>query len=154
MTGGSYLVTRKIRMHIETWDRTPLGEQEQLVGRTKGVGAPLGQTREFEDVDLTATSVAADAHVRLAHPSTNGGAKLLRRGYNFVDGSDGLGRLDAGLFFIAYQRDLRTQFVPIQQRLAANDRLNEYLKHVSSSVFACPAGVQDASGYWGEALFA
>ena len=42
------------------------------------------------------------------HPSANGGAKMLRRGYSFVDGSDGLGRLDAGLFFIAFLRDPRT----------------------------------------------
>ena len=48
-----------------------------------------------------------DAHVRLAHPDCNAAPALLRRGYNFVDGSDGLGRLDAGLFFIAYQRDPR-----------------------------------------------
>ena len=40
-------------------------------------------------------------------------------GYTFVDGNDDLGQLAAGLFFLAYQRDPRTQFVPIQQALAA-----------------------------------
>lgn len=152
MTGGSYLVTRKIRMMIETWDRTSLVEQEDIFGRDKGEGAPVGGKKEFDPVDLPA--MKADAHVRLAHPSTNGEAHLLRRGYNYVDGSDGLGRLDAGLFFIAYQRDPRKQFVPVQMNLARNDALNEYIKHVSSGVFACPPGVVDAGDYWGRALFA
>jgi deferrochelatase/peroxidase EfeB len=62
-----------------------------------------------------------------------------------VDGSDGLGRLDAGLFFIAYQ--------PIQLSLAKGDSLNEYIKHVSSGLFACPSGVRDAGDYWGRDLF-
>ncbi len=97
--------------------------------------------------------IAQDAHVRLAHPDSNGGAKLLRRGYNFVDGSDGLGRLGAGLFFMAYQRDPRKQFVPIQTRLARNDKMNEYLRHVSSGLFACPPGVRAADDFWGSALF-
>jgi deferrochelatase/peroxidase EfeB len=93
-----------------------------------------------------------DAHVRLSHPSRHGGAHLLRRGYNFVDGSDGLGRLDAGLFFMAYQRDPRRQFVPIQRALA-DDRMNEYLQHVGSGLFACPPGVR-RGGFLGEGLFA
>ncbi|GIG93016.1 iron uptake transporter deferrochelatase/peroxidase subunit [Plantactinospora endophytica] len=160
MTGGSYLVTRKIRMIIETWDRTSLGEQETLIGRTKGSGAPLGQTDEFDELDLELTgpdgepAIAEQAHVRLAHPSQHNGARLLRRGYNFVDGSDGLGRLDAGLFFIAYQRDPRRQFVPIQTQLARHDLLNEYLRYVSSGLFACPPGVRDDADHWGRALFA
>jgi deferrochelatase/peroxidase EfeB len=159
MTGGSYLVTRKIRMLIETWDRSPLAEQQQIVGRTKGTGAPLGRRDEFDAPDFGARGddgepvIAETAHVRLAHPDQNNGARLLRRGYNFVDGSDGLGRLDAGLFFIAYQRDPRKQFVPIQTRLARNDAMNEYLRHVSSGIFACPPGVRDAADWWGRALF-
>jgi deferrochelatase/peroxidase EfeB len=88
----------------------------------------------------------------LAHPNFNQNARLLRRGYNFVDGSDGLGRLDAGLFFLAYQRDPRKQFVPIQQRLAHSDAMNEYIQHVGSAIFACPPGVR-SGGYWGETLF-
>jgi deferrochelatase/peroxidase EfeB len=160
MTGGSYLVTRKIRMLIESWDRTSLGEQEDVIGRTKGAGAPIGQAHEFDEIDLVgkngagAPLIAADAHVRLAHPDVNAGARLLRRGYNFVDGSDGLGRLNAGLFFIAYQRDPRKAFVPVQLNLAGHDAMNEYIRHVSSALFACPPGVSGAGDYWGRALFA
>ena len=40
--------------------------------------------------------IAVDSHVRLAHPSENKGVRMLRRGYNFTDGNDSLGRLDAG----------------------------------------------------------
>jgi deferrochelatase/peroxidase EfeB len=160
MTGGAYLVTRKIRMLIESWDRTSLGEQEDIFGRTKGEGAPIGQAKEFDEIDLVSKNgegdplIKDDAHVRLAHPTINKGARLLRRGYNFVDGSDRLGRLNAGLFFIAYQRDPRTQFVPIQLNLARHDALNEYIRHVSSGLFACPAGVSGPDDYWGRALFA
>jgi deferrochelatase/peroxidase EfeB len=160
MTGGSYLVTRKIRMLIETWDRSPLAEQEMIVGRHKGSGAPVGQAKEFDEIDLAAKDdegeplVAETAHVRLAHHSTNGGARMLRRGYNFVDGSDGLGRLNAGLFFIAYQRDPAKAFIPVQRSLARKDEMNEYLRHVSSAIFACPPGLTSAEDHWGSRLFA
>jgi deferrochelatase/peroxidase EfeB len=159
MAGGSYMVTRKVRMLIETWDRTSLGEQEAIIGRHKGSGAPLGKSEEFDEIDLAAKgadggfAIAEDSHVRLAHPDVNGGARLLRRGYNFVDGSDGLGRLNAGLFFIAYQRDPRTAFVPVQRNLARHDAMNEYLRHVSSGLFACPPGVSKPGDFWGSTLF-
>ncbi|MEV4348766.1 iron uptake transporter deferrochelatase/peroxidase subunit [Actinoplanes sp. NPDC049596] len=159
MTGGSYLVTRKIRMLIETWDRSSLAEQEQIVGRLKGSGAPIGAESEFDEPDFTAVGadgqplVPATAHVRLAHPDANKGARMLRRGYNFVDGSDGLGRLNAGLFFIAYQRDPARAFIPVQRSLAANDEMNEYVRHVSSGIFACPPGLRGPGDFWGSGLF-
>lgn len=149
MAGGSYVVTRRIRMHIETWDRTSLQEQQDTFGRTKGEGNAYGAKREHDAVPLK--SLPADAHVRLAHPDSNGGVRILRRGYSFTDGSDGLGRLDAGLFFIAYQRDPRKQFVVLQNALAGTDHMNEYIQHVSSAIFACPPGVRKG-GYWGETL--
>lgn len=89
MTGGSYLVARRIRMHIETWDRTGLQEQEDVFGRDKGEGAPVGKAKERDEPFLKA--MLPTAHVRLAHPDTNDGATILRRGYSFTDGTDGLG---------------------------------------------------------------
>ncbi|MCS0498992.1 iron uptake transporter deferrochelatase/peroxidase subunit [Protaetiibacter mangrovi] len=157
MVGGSYLVARRIRMIIESWDRVQLAEQEDLVGRTKGEGGPLSGGTEFAPIDLDATdadgtpAIAADAHVRLAHPDVNGGIRLLRRGYNFVDGNDELGRLDAGLFFLSFQND-PARFVTVQRSLA-RDGLNEYLRHVGSAVFAIPAGVPEG-GSIGDALLA
>lgn len=157
LTDGSYLVVRKIRMIIEAWDHTRLEEQERVIGRSKGAGAPLSGGGEFTEIDFAATGttgtplVDVDAHVRLAHPKQASGAKLLRRGYNYVNGNDELGRLDAGLFFISYQRSPE-QFISVQRNLAT-DALNEYIKHVGSAIFAVPPGVANGS-YLGAGLFA
>ncbi|MDI2021867.1 putative deferrochelatase/peroxidase EfeN [Paenarthrobacter nicotinovorans] len=160
MAGGSYLVARRIQMHIEIWDRTSLREQEGLIGRTKGVGAPLSGGDEFSTPDFAMAGrngeplIPMDSHMRLAHPDQNNGVRMLRRGYNFTDGSDGLGHLDAGLFFIAFVKDPRTHYVPMQLAMAKGDTLSvEYLKHTGSGLFAVPPGVQ-AGGFIGEGLFA
>ena len=153
LTGGSYVVSRRIAMTIETWDRTSLVEQEQIIGRNKRDGAPLGTGKEFDPVDLTATSIPENSHIRLANPNSNDGAALLRRGYSFVDGTTELGRLDAGLFFLAYQRDPRTGFIRVQRNLRT-DLMNEYIRHTSSAIFACPPGVDGPDDYWGRALLA
>jgi deferrochelatase/peroxidase EfeB len=158
MTGGTYLVARRIRMHIEIWDRTSLTEQEAIVGRSKGAGAALGQVDEFDPIDLHVRGagglplIADDSHVRLANSESLGGVKILRRGYNFTDGSDGLGHLDAGLFFIGFNRDTRKQFIPMQHNLASKDKMMEYLEHTGSGHFAVPPGAKQG-GYWGETLF-
>jgi deferrochelatase/peroxidase EfeB len=151
MAGGSYLVSRRIRMTVETWDRGSLDDQELIIGRTKRVGAPLGEKNERDPIHPS--RLPADSHVALAHPSHFDGARLLRRGFNFVDGADGFGHLDAGLFFLAYQRDPRKAFVPIQLALARGDAMNEYVRHTGSAIWACPPGVR-SNGWWGETLFA
>ena len=77
---------------------------------------------------------------------------MLRRGYSFTDGINPVtNQLDAGLFFIAFQRDPRTGFIAVQQNLAS-DALNEYIRHTGSAVFAVPPGVRP-TGYIGETLF-
>ena len=156
MAGGSYLVARKIRMIIENWDHTQLGEQQRVIGRDKGEGAPLSGGAEFTEPDFHAksadgaTRIDQAAHVRLAHPDLNQGIRLLRRGYNFVDGNDDLGRLDAGLFFISFQRSPE-QFIAVQRHLA-HDAMNEYIKHVGSAIFAVPPGARSGRSI-GASLF-
>jgi deferrochelatase/peroxidase EfeB len=158
MRGGSYLVTRRIRMLLEIWDRSSLEDQERTIGRAKYSGAPLGGHDEFEPLPLDAKrasglpTIPVDAHVRLASAEANDGERILRRGYSFTDGVDeSLGELEAGLFFIAFQRDPERQFVAIQRRLGSIDALNEYIKHVGSAVFAIPPGARKG-GYVGETL--
>ncbi|MFJ5223772.1 iron uptake transporter deferrochelatase/peroxidase subunit [Streptomyces sp. NPDC088400] len=151
LAGGSYLVARRISMRIESWDRTSLQEQEDVFGRDKGEGAAVGKAHEHDKPSLKA--MLPTSHVRLAHPDSHHGVRMLRRGYSFTDGTDGLGRLDAGLFFLAYQRDVRDAFIPVQRSLARSDALNEYIQHVGSAVFAIPPGVRDKDDWWGRALF-
>jgi deferrochelatase/peroxidase EfeB len=149
LRGGTYMVTRRIRMLIEVWDRASLDDQETTIGRRKESGAPFGRQDEFDPVSLPRTPV--DAHIRRAAPSENGGRRLLRRGYSFTDGMDvELGQLDAGLFFVSFQND-PAAFVEVQRRLASSDKLNEYIKHTGSALFACPPGTQPG-GYVGETL--
>lgn len=147
--GGTYVVTRRIRMAIEPWDRSSLADQEQTIGRRKLSGAPFGGRSEHDPVHVG--RLPFGSHVRLSHPDSNQGVRILRRGYSFSDGIDaGSGQLDAGLFFISYQRD-PGQFDLIQQRLAAEDRLNAFITHVGSAVFLCPPGARPG-GYVGETL--
>ncbi len=160
MKGGSFVVARRIRMQIESWDSDRIADQESIFGRNKGTGAPLTGTKEFDTVNLDAKApngqpvIALNSHIRLASPVTNGGQKILRRGYSYTDGNDPqTGALDAGLFFIAYQQDPRKQFIPIQQRLGASDGLNEYIKHTGGGIYAVPSGVTEAGDWFGKALF-
>ncbi len=157
LAGGSYLVARRISMIIELWDRQRLAEQDRIIGRDKRDGAPLSGGDEFTAPDFDAKDAAgapaidAAAHVRLAHPDVNDGVRILRRGYNFVDGNTELGRLDAGLFFLSFQRSPE-KFIALQRSLST-DLLNEYIRHTGSAVFAVPPGAAEGS-YVGAGLFA
>lgn len=158
MTDGSYLVARRIQILFDVWDATSLEGQEQVIGRRKDSGAPLGQGDEYDPIDLDARRhgspvIPESAHVRLASSQENAGQRILRRGYSFAEPPEpGSGQIEAGLFFIAFQRDPRRQFVPIQRRLASSDALNHHILHTASALFACPPGVKKG-GFIGEGLF-
>lgn len=163
MSGGSYLCARRIRMLLELWDRQILGEQQATFARYRHSGAPLGleddASKEFDAVpfDLvlgTEPAIPTNSHVFLSHPDNNDGQRMLRRAYNFIEGSDNLGHLSAGLFFIAFVGEPEKSFIPIQMKLSHNDRMNEYVRYESKAIFACPAGLpEDGSMDWGTQLF-
>ncbi|MDF2666361.1 MAG: putative iron-dependent peroxidase [Microbacterium sp.] len=142
LAGGSYLVARRIAMLIETWDRTRLAEQDRVIGRDKGAGAPLSGGDEFTAPDFAATDAGGKpridprSHVSRAHPDNNGGIRILRRGYNFVDGTTDLGRLNAGLFFLSFQKS-PDRFIALQKALST-DAMGEYIRHVGSGLWAVP----------------
>ena len=147
MNNGSYMAVRRIIMHLETWDRTNLQEQENTFGRYKESGAPFGKQNEFDEVDLSLLPV--DSHVRLAKEVD---LPILRRSYSYSDGIDPkTGQFDAGLLFIAFQKD-PDSFVKIQTNLGADDKMNEYVTHIGSGLFACFGGVKEG-GYIGQDLF-
>jgi deferrochelatase/peroxidase EfeB len=157
LVNGSYLVVRRIQMFIEVWDRTTLKEQENTFGRSRDSGAPLGQKGEFDKLDLDQKNengqyhIPIDSHTRLSHG--DGTQKILRRAYSYSDGMDvKTGSFDAGLLFLCFQRKPSKQFIPIQERLAKVDKLNEYTSHRGSAIFACLPGVKQG-GYLGETLF-
>jgi deferrochelatase/peroxidase EfeB len=168
MRGGSYLVARRIRIALEHWDRMKVAFQEQTVGRHKYSGAPLGKKNEFDALDLDATDkdgnpvIPENAHVRLAAAASNDRARILRRPYAYNDGVNftaerwppwrqGL-EYDAGLFFICYQRDPRTGFIKIFERMAKIDMMNQFVTHVGGGLFACPRGAAQGE-FIGQGLF-
>jgi deferrochelatase/peroxidase EfeB len=168
MRDGTYLVARRIRIAIEHWDRMTQAFQEQTIGRHKVSGAPIGGHSEFQAPNLKAVDgdgnplVAENAHIRLAAPESNGSAQILRRGYAYNDGVNmtaerwppwrqGL-EYDAGLLFLAYQRDPRTGFIKIFDRLSKFDMMNQFVTHVGGGIFACPPGIAH-DAFVGQRLF-
>lgn len=156
--GGSYQAVRLIRMLVEFWDRTPLVEQEAIIGRHKDTGAPLGGRRETEipsyEDDPDGEVTPLDAHIRLANPRTpeTADSLILRRGLSFSRGFDGAGRLDQGLAFVSYQRSLERGFLAVQDRLAG-EPLEEYVRPEGGGFYFALPGV-DADGDWlGSGLF-
>ncbi|MBO0960661.1 deferrochelatase/peroxidase EfeB [Neobacillus sp. MM2021_6] len=157
LVNGSYLVVRRIQMFIEVWDRSTLKEQEKTFGRYRDSGAPLGQKDEFEQLDFEKKTeqgeyiIPVDSHTRQSHG--DGSQKILRRAYSYSDGMDvKTGSFDAGLLFLCFQRTPSKQFIPIQNRLAKVDKLNEYTSHRGSAIFACLPGARQG-GFIGETLF-
>jgi len=168
MQGGSYVVARRIRIALEHWDKMKVAFQEQVVGRQKLSGAPLGAHGEFDKANLDATDkdgnliIPENSHLRLATAATNDGAQILRRPFSYNDGVNFTAErwppwrqgmeYDAGLFFICYQRDPRTGFIKIYDKMSKFDMMNQFVTHVGGGMFACPGGAREG-GYIGQGLF-
>jgi deferrochelatase/peroxidase EfeB len=157
-TGGTYQVVRTIRMHVEFWDRVGMFEQQNMIGRYRVSGAPLGGTNEFEDprydLDPQGKRIPLLAHIRLANPRTQQTAdqRILRRGYNFDRGLDEAGDLDQGLVFVAFNQDIQRQFATIQSRLEAEEMV-DYITPVGGGYFFAPPGSRGPGDWVGSGLF-
>jgi len=157
--GGTYQVVRIIRQHVEFWDRVALNEQEEMIGRVRSTGAPLGGTDEFEEpryeLDPDGKRIKLTAHIRLANPRTPETAeqRLLRRGFNYTRGFDEAGALDQGLIFVAFNQSPTRQFVTIQKRLLTEPMI-DYITPVGGGYFFAPPGVQGQTEWVGSGLFA
>ncbi|CAH1651552.1 iron uptake transporter deferrochelatase/peroxidase subunit [Chelatococcus asaccharovorans] len=154
---GTYQAIRIIRNFVERWDRTPLGEQERIMGRRKSSGAPFTGTTEFDAPhyagDPHGTVTALDAHIRLANPRTTGSEKnlILRRPFNYSNGVTKSGQLEQGLLFICYQADLEAGFITVQRRLDG-EPLEEYLKPIGGGYFFVLPGAREPGDYLGRTL--
>ncbi|MCE1160184.1 MAG: iron uptake transporter deferrochelatase/peroxidase subunit [Burkholderiales bacterium] len=154
LAGGSYLVVRKIQTHLETWDRTSLKGQEETFGRIRHSGAPMGAQAEFDHADIQSKDangnpvIPDNSHMGLAKKT---GLQILRRSFSFSSGIDlTTGQFDAGLLFISFQKS-PAQFIALQSAFGRMDRMNEYITHTGSGLFACFGGVQEGA-YIGQAL--
>lgn len=170
MTGGTYLVVRRIRMSLEHWDAQTLSAQEHIVGRHKFSGAPLGESTELDALDLGAKDaqgrfvIPLNAHVRLASPEENWGAMMLRRSYAYDDGvvsasagaspgHDASPNFDAGLLFACYQRNPLLAFIGIFRKLTTNDALTRFTTHTGSALIAIPPAAGGPGEWVGQRLF-
>ena len=169
MTGGTYLVVRRIRIALELWDAESLDAQERVIGRHKTSGAPLGKSEENDELDLAARHsdgslvIPVRAHVRVASPQENWGQMLLRRSYAYTGGMETFGAspqssqrgpaFDAGLLFCAYQRNPRLAFIPMFRRLAEMDSLSRFTTHTGSAIAAIPRAAARRGEWIGQALF-
>jgi deferrochelatase/peroxidase EfeB len=157
--GGSYHVVRIIRNFVERWDRTPLNDQERIIGRHKYSGAPIGGVAEMDEPDFVTSpnsaKTAHDAHIRLANPrdAKAMATRILRRGYNYSLGLSKSGQMDMGLLFVCFQSDLDQGFRAIQKRLDG-EALEEYIKPIGGGYFFALPGVVSKEGFLGEGLLA
>ncbi|APM35575.1 Dyp-type peroxidase [Corynebacterium diphtheriae] len=165
MHGGTCMVVRRISMNLDTWERLDRQSREVAIGRDIVEGAPLSGGKEHDSADYEAVDeygipkIDARSHMALATPPSDlPNQRLLRRAYTYNEtpmvGTDQLS--NAGLVFCCFQKDPRKQFIPIQQRLDASDRLNEWIKHIGSAVYAIFPGTDQKkteASIWGAALF-
>lgn len=159
MLDGSYVVVRRIRFALEHWDHMPLAYQEKAIGETKHVHAPVKRSN-FESTDNNDVEDDSPSHLKIVEPGMD---SMLRRSYSYNDGVNFIAErwppwrqgleYDAGMFFISYQRDPRTGFIRVFDKMAKHDFiLNQFWTHEGGGLFAVPRGAKNGE-FVGQGLF-
>ncbi len=74
-----------------------------------------------------------------------------RRGFSYTNGFDEYGLLDSGSVFLAFCRDIVTQFQATKEGMRGQD-LDEYAVAVGGGYFFCPPGADREGDYIGRRL--
>ncbi|HYI39955.1 MAG TPA: Dyp-type peroxidase [Allosphingosinicella sp.] len=177
---GSYMVYRKIREDMPTWEGIAAGEQERMIGRRKDSGLPLSRqstgTGGFTPVfahPADALDGPFNAHVRKVQPRRNRTdlfglddleRQFLRRPYPYFEGFDDRGRSINGLHFVAFMKNIQQQFEHVTNMWQMNPDFPApgagldvlYAKGILSTVdggyYFCPPGLKDESDYFASGM--
>ncbi|PLA13733.1 peroxidase [Corynebacterium riegelii] len=154
--GSTSMVIRRIEMDLDDWEKLDRVSREESVGRTLDDGAPLSGGDEFTPADFEKIDdfglrvIDPNSHMaRAAAPADHPEQKFKRRPYNYYLPPE------AGLIFVAFQKDPDIQFTPVQQRLDEIDRLNEWTTAIGSAVYWIAPGTDPESAdraYWGQSV--
>jgi deferrochelatase/peroxidase EfeB len=148
-------------MHLDTWNKVPIEQQERIFGRRKVSGAPLYATSPTvtDQLDPVYTNdpqgllTPLDCHIRLANPQTPqtaASSSILRRSFQYDQSPDVGGNPDMGHAFCCFQQQL-TSYIDMQNRLES-ELLVPYISPIGGGYFFALPGVRDAHDYYGHGL--
>ncbi len=126
--GGSYVFTQRYVHNLAKWKKLSPADQERAIGRTRKNSTQLSAARKDPQ-----------AHISRVVIEENGAElQILRHSFPYGTTSE------AGLFFIAYTRDLDIPFKMLRRMLGVggdrrHDLLMEIVKPVSGATFFVPS---------------
>ena len=128
--GGSYVIIQKYLHDLDAWNKLPVEEQEQIIGRTK-----------LDDVELADDVKPSSAHNALTTIDVDGEEiKILRDNMPF--GAVGAGEF--GTYFIGYARSPATTEQMLQNMFVGSppgnyDRILDFSRAVTGNLFFVPS---------------
>lgn len=126
--GGSYVWAQRFVHDLARWETLELKDQEATIGRTKRDSRELSERRKPGSAHISRVVIEEDGEE----------LEILRRSFPYGT------TLEAGLFFLAYTRDLGILERMLSRMMGAagdgvHDRLMEFTRAVSGATFFAPS---------------
>jgi len=177
---GSYMVYRKIRENLPTWESMDDNGQEKMIGREKQTGKPLSPSPNYPKDEAPsfhgkgAGNTPFNAHIRKVQPRREGldlfgmpdlERRFLRRPYPYFEGINKDGQFVNGLHFVAFMKSIQHQFEHVTNMWQMNrdfpspgtgfDALYEHkiLSTVDGGYYFCPPKPASETDFFGSGLF-